>query len=135
MIATGGLGMASAAAKALVQVNQLRDVTATELSNTNSYGYAPNKFMLEITFMNPIMNDYPEEGFKNYLYETGLPVNKFTTITALLSDSSNGAETPSSSYEYILASSCDIKLIDGMTIGERDKIVSLLSNGVYTHET
>lgn len=134
-IASGGLGFAGAAAKALVQVNQLRDVTATELTNTNSYGYAPNKFMLEITFMNPIMNDYPEEGFKNYLYESGLPVNKYTTITALLSDSSNGAETPSSSYEYIVASSFDIKLIDGMTIGERDKIVSLLSNGVYTHET
>lgn len=134
-IASGGLGMASAAAKALVQVNQLHDVTATELTNTNSYGYAPNKFMLEITFMNPIVNDYPEEDFKTYLYESGLPVNKFTTITALLSDSSNGAETPSSSYEYILASSCDIKLIDGMTIGERDTIVSLLSKGVYTHET
>lgn len=134
-IASGGLGMASAAAKALVQVNQLHDVTATELTNTNSYGYAPNKFMLEITFMNPIVNDYPEEGFKTYLYESGLPVNKFTTITALLSDSSNGAETPSSSYEYILASSCDIKLIDGMTIGERDTIVSLLSKGVYTYET
>lgn len=134
-IASGGLGMASAAAKALVQVNQLHDVTATELTNTNSYGYAPNKFMLEITFMNPIVNDYPEEGFKTYLYESGLPVNKFTTITALLSDSSNGAETPSSSYEYILASSCDIKLIDGMTIGEHDTIVSLLSKGVYTHET
>lgn len=134
-IASGGLGMASAAAKALVQVNQLHDVTATEISNTNSYGYAPNKFMLEITFINPIINDYPEEGFKAYLYESGLPVNKFTTITALLSDSSNGAETPSSSYEYILASSCDIKLIDGMTIGERDTIVSLLSKGVYTYET
>lgn len=134
-IASGGLGFAGTAAKALVQVNQLRDVTATELTNTNSYGYAPNKFMLEITFMNPIVNDYPEEDFKTYLYESGLPVNKYTTITALLSDSSNGAETPSSSYEYIVASSCDIKLIDGMTIGERDKIVSLLSNGVYTHET
>lgn len=134
-IASGGLGMASAAAKALVQVNQLHDATATELTNTNSYGYAPNKFMLEITFMNPIVNDYSEEGFKTYLYESGLPVNKFTTITALLSDSSNGAETPSSSYEYILASSCDIKLIDGMTIGERDTIVSLLSKGVYTYET
>lgn len=134
-IASGGLGLAGAAAKALVQVNQLRDLTATDLTNTNSYGYAPNKFMLEITFMNPIVNDYPEEDFKTYLYESGLPVNKYTTITALLSDSSNGSETPSSSYEYIVASSCDIKLIDGMTIGERDKIVSLLSNGVYTHET
>lgn len=134
-IATGGLGFTSAAAKALLQVNQLHDVTATELSNTNSYAYAPNKFRLEITFSNPIVNDYPEAEFKDYIHETGLPVNKFTTITALLSDSSNGAETPSSSSEFILASSCDIKLVDGMTIGERDIIESLLSKGVYTHET
>lgn len=134
-VAGGALAFAGSEAKGIVQLTQLRDATSTELSNTNSYGYAPNKFRLEITFTNPIVNDYPEEEFKSYLYETGLPVNKFTTITALLSDSSNGAETPSSSYEYIVASSCDIKLIDGMTIGERDKIVSLLSNGVYTHET
>lgn len=133
--AAGFLGFISAGVKGLFQDSQIRDVTATEITNANSYGYAPNKFMLEITFYNPIVNDYPEEDFKTYLYESGLPVNKFTTITALLSDSSNGAETPSSSYEYIVASSCDIKLIDGMTIGERDKIVSLLSNGVYTHET
>ena len=110
-------------------------MTATELSNTNSYAYAPNKFRLEITFSNPIVNDYPEAEFKDYIHETGLPVNKFTTITALLYDSSNGAETPSSSSEFILASSCDIKLVDGMTIGERDNIESLLSKGVYTHET
>lgn len=134
-IATGGLGFASAAAKALLQVNQLHDITATELSNTNSYAYAPNKFRMEITFSSPIVNDYPEAEFKDYIHETGLPVNKFTTITALLSDSSNGAETPSSSSEFILASSCDIKLVDGMTIGERDNIESLLSKGVYTHET
>lgn len=134
-VAGGALAFAGSEAKGIVQLTQLRDVTATELSNTNSYGYAPNKFMLEITFTNPIVDDYPEEDFKTYLYEIGLPVNKFTTITALLSDSSNGSETPSSSYEFIIASSCDIKLVDGMTIGERDKIVSLLSNGVYTHET
>lgn len=133
--AAGFLGFISAGVKGLFQDSQIRDVTATEITNANSYGYAPNKFMLEITFYNPIVNEYPEEDFKTYLYENGLPVNKYATITALLSDSSNGAETPSSSYEYIVASSCDIKLIDGMTIGERDKIVSLLSNGVYTHET
>lgn len=133
--ALGVLGFSSAGVKALFRESQIRDVTATEITNTNSYAYAPNKFRLEITFSNPIVNDYPEAEFKDYIYETGLPVNKFTTITALLSDSSNGAETPSSSSEFILASSCDIKLIDGMTIGERDNIESLLSKGVYTHET
>lgn len=133
--ALGVLGFSSAGVKALFAESQIRDVTATEITNTNSYGYAPNKFRLEITFSNPIVNDYPESEFKDYIHETGLPVNKFTTITALLSDSSNGAETPSSSSEFILASSCDIKLIDGMTIGERDNIESLLSKGVYTHET
>lgn len=129
------LGFVASGVKGLFADSQIRDITATEITDTNSYGYAPNKFMLEITFYNPIVNDYPEEDFKTYLYETGLPVNKFTTITALLSDSSNGAETPSSSYEFIIASSCDIKLVDGMTIGERNQIESLLSKGVYTHET
>lgn len=133
--AAGVLGMISAGVKGLFADSQIRDVTATEITNVNSYGYAPNKFRLEITFFNPIVNDYPEAEFKDYIHETGLPVNKFTTITALLSDSSNGAETPSSSSEFIIASSCDIKLIDGMTIGERDNIESLLSKGVYTHET
>ena len=133
--AAGMIGFISAGVKGLFADSQIRDITATEITNTNSYGYAPNKFRLEITFYNPIVNDYPEAESKDYIYETGLPVNKFTTITALLSDSSNGAETPSSSSEFILASSCDIKLIDGMTIGERDNIESLLSKGVYTHET
>lgn len=133
--AAGVLGMISAGVKGLFADSQIRDVTATEITNVNSYGYAPNKFRLEITFFNPIVNDYPEAEFKDYIHETGLPVNKFTTITSLLSDSSNGAETPSSSSEFILASSCDIKLVDGMTIGERDNIESQLSKGVYTHET
>lgn len=134
-LAGTAIGVLAGAGSYINKEFQLHDITATENISANSYGYAPNKFMLEITFVNPIVNDYPEDDFKTYLYECGLPVNKFTTITALLSDSSNGAESSSSSYEFIIASSCDIKLVDGMTIGERNQIESLLSKGVYTHET
>ena len=77
-----------------------------------------------------------EDDFIGAVLDFGcLPMNVSEPVIAMVYDSSNGAETPSSSSEFILASSCDIKLIDGMTIGERDNIESLLSKGVYTHET
>lgn len=133
--AVGIRGVASAGVKGLYKESQIRDITATEIVNPNSYGYAPNKFMLEVTFYNPTANDNPDSEFHNYQYEHGLPVERYTTITALLSDNSNGAETPSSSYEFIIASSCDLKRADGMTANEKNGIMELLSKGVYTHET